>query len=280
MLELRPSLLRLGVTAALACGAALPAQELLPSEDSASSGFLRIKWPLVDFVLHADSARGLWLYASPNLLSVQGDTSQGHVDVLCLDPPTVRKWTETVHRLLENRAPLEASDSITFPLLADTSGRSFVSIGVATRSRFFVQVNGSGSRAWRAFATAQEVAQLLEAFAHTASRSALRPGPTTNEDGVVEGGVRVPPELLRHPPLRYPLRELRDGRQGRVWLEFVIDTLGRPETNAISIVLSDGKGFAHEALNMIRGAEFRPARVSGRLMRVLVVLPVTFRLPR
>jgi TonB family protein len=87
-----------------------------------------------------------------------------------------------------------------------------------------------------------------------------------------------PPQLLAGPPLEYPplLRAARV--EGRVLVEAVVDTTGRAEPVSIRVVQSAHPGFEPVAVAFLRGALFRPARAYGRGVRVLVRVPVEFRL--
>jgi TonB family protein len=89
-----------------------------------------------------------------------------------------------------------------------------------------------------------------------------------------------PPELLTAHPLRYPEPLRREGVEGEVVVETVVDTVGRAEPGSARIVRSHDPGFDQSALAMVRGARFRPARVLGRGVRVLIWVPVRFRLDR
>ena len=63
---------------------------------------------------------------------------------------------------------------------------------------------------------------------------------------------------------------------GRVVVEVVVDTLGRAEPGSVAIVASSNQGFDPPARDYVRHALFRPARVHGRAVRVLVRLPIDF----
>ena len=90
--------------------------------------------------------------------------------------------------------------------------------------------------------------------------------------------VQQLPELLSAPPPAYPPLLRAAGVQGRVMVAAVVDTLGEAESGSVRIVLSDNPGFDAAALATVRAARFRPARVYGRAVRVLVAVPVVFRL--
>ena len=89
--------------------------------------------------------------------------------------------------------------------------------------------------------------------------------------------VEEPPALLAGPAPAYPERLRAAGIEGRVVLEAVIDTLGRAE-GAARVVESSAQGFEAAALAYVQGALFRPGRVRGRAVRVLIRLPIGFSL--
>jgi TonB family protein len=90
--------------------------------------------------------------------------------------------------------------------------------------------------------------------------------------------VQEPPELLAAPLPAYPslLREARV--EGLVVVQVVVDTLGQVEPGSARIVQHAAPGFEAPAVAAILAARFRPARVWGRAVRVLVRIPVAFRL--
>ena len=92
--------------------------------------------------------------------------------------------------------------------------------------------------------------------------------------------VQELPVLLAATPPAYPPLLRTAGVQGRVELQIVVDTLGRVERETVRVVHSDHPGFEAPAIESLRGARFRPARVFGRAVRVLVQIPVTFVLQR
>jgi len=90
--------------------------------------------------------------------------------------------------------------------------------------------------------------------------------------------VQDAPELLAAPTPVYPPLLRAAGVQGRVIVAAVVDTMGQAENGSVRIVLSDNPGFDPAALATVLAARFRPARIYGRAVRVLVQVPVVFRL--
>jgi hypothetical protein len=103
----------------------------------------------------------------------------------------------------------------------------------------------------------------------------VEPGP----DQVYQAtAVDEQPLLLAAPPPTYPAR-LRDaGITGRVLLQAVIDTTGRVEPGSVKVLRTPNVGFEIPSRQWILKALFRPARLGGRLVRVLVNLPLDFSL--
>src|SRR5216117_630553 len=90
-------------------------------------------------------------------------------------------------------------------------------------------------------------------------------------------GVDGPPVLLAGPPLGYPDVLRRTGTTGTVTVQLVIDTLGRAEPGSL-VFQSSHPGFETAARAYVLGALFRPGRMHGRAVRVLVRLPISFTL--
>lgn len=96
-------------------------------------------------------------------------------------------------------------------------------------------------------------------------------------DVYAEALVEEKPErlsvVMEYPPL---LRQA--GIEGSALIEFVVDTTGRAEPRSIKVIQGTNPEFERSARNMIARALFRPGRVHGRAVRVLVRMPVNFTL--
>jgi protein TonB len=94
----------------------------------------------------------------------------------------------------------------------------------------------------------------------------------------IKAEVDEPPELVSAPDAVYP-RLLRDaGVEGTVVIEAVIGIDGRPERESVRVISATRREFERPALDMVQCALFRPGRVRGEKVRVLVRLPISFRL--
>jgi len=118
-------------------------------------------------------------------------------------------------------------------------------------------------------------------YSGTGVEGGIGTGVVPSSDQVfMESVVEERPELLTHPPLQYPDLLRQAGVQGRVLVQAIIDTSGRAEPPSVKVIQSPNPGFDQSAKNMVLKALFRPARVHGRAVRVLVNLPIDFTIKR
>ncbi len=91
-----------------------------------------------------------------------------------------------------------------------------------------------------------------------------------------EAVVDEKPEIISSPPLHYPDILRQAGLEGAVMVEAIIDTLGRAEPGSVRIIQSASPGFDASAKDVILKSLYRPGRVAGQVVRVLVNVPVNF----
>jgi TonB family protein len=118
--------------------------------------------------------------------------------------------------------------------------------------------------------------------------------PTDYSDSGVEGGVansvartgelyleslvEEKPSVLSAPQPLYPEVLHQADIEGRVLIQAIIDTSGRAEKNSVKIIESPNPAFDPGSRNWILHALFRPARVHGRAVRVLIQVPIDYRI--
>ena len=104
--------------------------------------------------------------------------------------------------------------------------------------------------------------------------TATAPAPIYGEDD----SLTQKPALLFGPPINYPEDLRRNRIQGRVVVQAILDTLGGVEQESIQFVVTPDPGFLMPVSQYLALARFRPARRNGRLVRLIVHMPVDFRL--
>jgi len=88
-----------------------------------------------------------------------------------------------------------------------------------------------------------------------------------------------PPATLRCPTPSYPDSLRRAGVQGRVMLELVIDTLGRPEPGSMRVRATPHDSLSRAAIQAVLLCEFAPGRLRDHAVRTLVSIPFDFKSP-
>ena len=104
-------------------------------------------------------------------------------------------------------------------------------------------------------------------------------GPAT---GVVDERLvdRAPRLLGRAEPPVFPPALRAAGKNGRVLIQFVVDTLGRAEMDELRIVEADDPLFGEAVRRALPRYRFSPGEAGGRKVRTLVQLPFDFTLVR
>lgn len=123
-----------------------------------------------------------------------------------------------------------------------------------------------------------------------AHRAVGTPGGLTNgstgvgraPEGVLEERyVDRSPRVLGTPPLpAFPTSLRERGVNGRVSVQFVVDTLGRAEMSGLRIVDATDPQFAESVRAVLGRYRFSPGEVGGQKVRTLVQLPFDFSLVR
>ena len=103
------------------------------------------------------------------------------------------------------------------------------------------------------------------------------PVPITGET-FLEAQVDDPPQLMVKGPQRYPPVLQSAGVTGRVMAQFIVDTTGHAEPGSFRVISSTNKAFEESARETILKSVFRPGRVRGQAVRVIVQQAVSFNL--
>lgn len=92
--------------------------------------------------------------------------------------------------------------------------------------------------------------------------------------------VQEKPERLAGQPPAYPPLLQQAQIEGTVMVEAIIDTTGHIEPASIKVVQTSNPGFNESAKQAIVKWLYRPARVYGRAVRVLIHQPINYTIPR
>jgi periplasmic protein TonB len=104
-------------------------------------------------------------------------------------------------------------------------------------------------------------------------------GDSVSMQGVLAAAqVDEPAVVLHQPSPRYPPVLQQAGIEGRVLLEFVIDTAGHMETESLRVLETSNPGFNAAAGETVRRSIFRAARVHGGAVRQRTIQSIAFRI--
>ncbi len=90
--------------------------------------------------------------------------------------------------------------------------------------------------------------------------------------------VQEKPERLAGPVPVYPPLLQQAGIEGVVMVQAIIDTMGRVEPNSLKVTQTANPGFNESAKQTVLKSLFRPARVYGKAVRVLIQIPINYNL--
>ena len=105
-------------------------------------------------------------------------------------------------------------------------------------------------------------------------------GPVDFTQTFLEAAVDERPERISGPSPNYPEMLRQAGIEGAVLLEFVIDTSGSVEGESLKVLQSTNRAFEGPAKVVIMGSRYRPGRVRGQAVRVLVSQQIGFAIAR
>ena len=88
--------------------------------------------------------------------------------------------------------------------------------------------------------------------------------------------VELAPEVLAGPLPLYPDLLRQAGVEGQVVLEARVDSNGRVQKGSVSVVFATHPGFVEPARQALMATLFRPARVNGRAVAMLIRVPFAF----
>ena len=103
-------------------------------------------------------------------------------------------------------------------------------------------------------------------------------GPVDIGQTFLEAQVDDPPQLISPGPLLYPPAMKAAGIPGKVTLQFIVETTGRVEPGSVRVLSSTHRAFEEPAKQVIMKSVYKPGKVRGEPVRVLVQQTINFTL--
>jgi TonB family protein len=123
-----------------------------------------------------------------------------------------------------------------------------------------------------------DLAPFLRRLADSVRASASRPKPPGADmpAPTAVSAVDQQPVLVSHPPIHYPPELAALKVDGTVTVEAALDARGHIELAGTRLLQSPNHGFDAEALRVVRGSVYRPARSKGQPVRAVIRQAITF----
>jgi hypothetical protein len=218
------------------------------------------------------------------------DSTAGHPKWVVFDPAEAFQWANVITGRLDSLAGSgKAVDGLLAPQLWTLSGDRFLSVARRRERWVLIMADSSGSRGYRATTETRELRELVAGL-RTMAESVVRPGVPL--PAWIETEDRPCPaerQYLTQSPVDTepvfagvslgqwrPSPELRRRQHARVWLQLLVDSLGRVDPAMTCVVLSDDPSFAAAALRTVPAMRARPAMGGGRRVDMLVLLEFSF----
>jgi TonB family protein len=143
------------------------------------------------------------------------------------------------------------------------------------RARLPVRVNVTFEVRWEEWLP-RECLRYRERPDALAARAERGPAAEDGDPADLEATEERPEQVGRPARLGYPESLRRQGIQGRVLVEAVVDTVGCVEPESMRILEATHPGFRMPALAAVVSSRFRPGKIGGRPVRVRIQQPVNF----
>lgn len=244
----------------------------------------RLDWGTVNILIRADTLEGVEVLARTSATLYQ-DT-QRSFDAR-FRPDSALAWLNQANAILQATSkPDSTTLGLETPALQDGDSNRLVIIrprdqyGWDNHIRLVFLPPGQGT-AWSIRAPLDEAENLLQTLFHQAVRSRFVPDSARPHDAnaiLTERELKnaAAPALLHKPPLQYPERLRKQRVPGEVWLQFILREDGTPDPASFVALLYNDSAFVNSAVRCLTAAKFRPARLDGRPVRVLIEERVIF----
>ena len=231
-----------------------------------STTITRLNWGPVNVVVQADTVDGLlvWAETSPN--AYQGSQQSFTAS---FSPESVDSWVNFAHLVVTTTSrPKDSTTALATPPLVARDGSHVYVFRRQKKSRWEPRVeillsDRAEHHPWRIDADRDNAEAFLKMLWLQGGRSRQRPESSMVRDAnPLEPSTNpqvVPGTLV----LRYPELLQRRQEMGEVWMSYVIQKDGTPDTTSFRVMLSDEPEFALAAIAALRRARFQPAEVGG-----------------
>ena len=226
----------------------------------------RLAWGTVNVLIQADTVNGLLIWAETSSIAYQGSPQSFAAS---FSPESLDSWVNLAHLLVTTTTPPtdSATALATPPLVARDGSHLYVFRRQKKgkwESRIEILLSDPAERhPWRIDADRDNATAFVKALWLQGGRSRQRPESPLVRDANPLDPSRCPQVVQGTLDLRYPVLLQRRGEMGEVWMSYVVQQDGTPDTASFRVMLSDEPEFAIAAIQALRRARFQPAEVRG-----------------
>ena len=231
-----------------------------------STTITRLNWGPVNVVLQADTVNGLlvWAETSPN--AYQGSQQSFAAS---FSPESVDSWVNFAHLVVTTTTrPTDSATALATPPLVARDGSHLYVFRRQKKSRWESRVeillsDRAEQHPWRIDADRDNAEAFLKMLWLQGGRSRQQPESSVVHDANPLDPSRCPQVVPGTLVLQYPELLQRRQEAGEVWMSYVIQRDGTPDSASFRVMLSDEPEFAIAAIHALRRARFQPAEVGG-----------------
>jgi TonB family protein len=230
------------------------------------STITRLAWGTVNVLVQADTTNGLLVWAETSPIAYQ-ETQQSFA--ASFNPQAMDPWLNLAHLIVTTTTPpSDSATALATPPLVARDGSHLVVFRRWKKHKWeshaaILLLDREERHPWYIDADRDNARKFLEALWLQAGRSRQRPASTAMHDANPLDPGSCPQPLPGTLVLRYPEVLRQRWESGEVWMSFVVQPDGTPDTASFQVLLSDDRTFATAVIEALRRARYRPAEVGG-----------------
>jgi len=226
----------------------------------------RLAWGTVNVLLQADTTKGVLVWAETSPIAYSGKQLSFAAS---FDPQAVDPWLDVAHLVVTTAAvPGDSAVALETPPLVARYGSRLVLLRRRKKAKWEQQtaillLDREEHHPWSIDAPPENARHFLEAFFRQAGQSRQLPDSTGVHDANPLEPRSCPRPLAGTLVLRYPEGLRWRGAMGEVWMHFVVQADGTPDSTSFQVLLSDDPAFAAAVIQALHRAHYQPAEVGG-----------------
>jgi TonB family protein len=226
----------------------------------------RLAWGTVNVLVQADTTKGVLVWAETSPIGYNGEQLSFAAS---FDPQAVDPWLNFAHLVVTSAGvPADSAVALETPPLIARDGSRLVLLRRRRKAKWeshtaILLLDREQRHPWSIDARSDDARRFLEAFFLQAGKSRQRPDSSGVHDANPLEPRACPQPIGGTLVLRYPESLRWRHESGEVWMHFVVQADGAPDSTTFQVLLSDNRAFANAVIQALRRARYHPAEVGG-----------------